>query len=510
MVEKAIETTMDREGRFAGVLLHPTSFPSRYGIGDLGKEAYEFIDFLEGAAQKIWQVLPLGPTGFGDSPYQSFSSFAGQPLIISPAKLLEQKLLVEEDLIGMPEWDKKRVDYGEVIAFKTKLLKKAYDAFSVIPNQELVEEFKEFCQKQAYWLEDYALFMAGKDYHNGSSWFSWEDSLRDPNAEEKAEWKKKLKPQIGYYQFIQFLFFQQWFELKRYANSKGIRIVGDIPIFVAADSADVWADKRLFQLDEQGYPLSVAGVPPDYFSATGQLWGNPLYDWKVMREEGYAWWIERIRMQLTLVDYLRIDHFRGFEAYWAVPYGEKTAINGEWKKGPYKDLFFAIQKKLGEGLPIFAEDLGIITNEVEELRDSFGFPGMKILQFAFDNTEENQFLPHRYPQNAICYTGTHDNDTTIGWFRNASDASRRKCMEYMNAKSERDESICWDFIRTAYASTAKYTIIPLQDLLCRGSESRMNTPSVAENNWVYRYEAGELTSELQEKIKHLSLLYGRY
>lgn len=509
MSRKAVESLTNENERMAGILVHPTSFPSVYGIGDLGKEAYQFIDFLADSGQKIWQVLPLGPTGFGDSPYQSFSSFAGQPLLISPDKLKDDMLLVDEDFIGMPQWNEKNVEYGSVITYKKNLLKKAYDAFTVTPNQTLIEEYRKFCTENSYWLEDYSLFMAGKQAHEGSSWLEWEDSLKSPTEEEKKSWVKKLQPDIKYYEFIQFIFFRQWLALKNYANSRGILIIGDIPIFVALDSADVWANKKFFQLDSKGYPLAVAGVPPDYFSATGQLWGNPLYDWDALKKDGYSWWIKRVEYQLKITDYLRIDHFRGFEAYWAVPYGEETAVNGEWKKGPFKDLFYALQKSLGEQLPILAEDLGIITKEVEELRDAFQFPGMKILQFAFDNTEDNNFLPHHYSKNCICYTGTHDNDTTVGWYSHANDYQRERCRMYMNSHSENIEEICWNFIRTALGSVAKFAIIPIQDLLCEGSEKRMNTPSTADGNWSYRFRQEALSKQLSDKLRNLTRLYGR-
>ncbi len=509
MGEKAVETIRQVPKRVAGVLAHPTSFPSVYGIGDLGSGAYRFLDFLAEAGQKIWQVLPIGPTGFGDSPYQAFSSFAGQPLLISPERLVEKRLLVEEDFREMPKWDAKKVDYGPLIEFKTHLLRRAYESFQVLPDTKMKEELQEFEKEHAFWLEDYALFMAGKDAHEGRSWLEWEDDLRDPDEEIKAKWAEKLSESIKYYKFIQFLFFEQWGALKRYANERGIQIVGDIPIFVAIDSADVWANKGLFQLDSKGYPTVVAGVPPDYFSATGQLWGNPLYDWKAMKQKEYRWWISRIKMQLKLVDYLRIDHFRGFETYWAVPYGEQTAIHGEWKKGPCEEFFFAVQKELGEDIPIFAEDLGIITPEVEKLRDQFGLPGMKILQFAFDNTSENNFLPHYYHSNCICYTGTHDNDTTIGWYQKASENSKNKCRIYMNSASGKEEEVCWDFIRTALGSTAAYAIIPMQDLLCKGSESRMNTPSMPGGNWAYRFEEWEMSHELAGRLRGMTQLYGR-
>ena len=381
--------------RYSGVLVHPTSFPSPYGIGDMGRGAHEFIDFLAMAGQHLWQVLPLGPSGNGNSPYQSYSVFAGQTLLISPELLIEKKLLTEADVHPIPEFNADRVDYDKVTTYKTSLFKKAYEHFRHTADKNLLEEYDSFQSNNQYWLDDYCLYMAGKDYHNGLPWYEWEDSLLDPTPKERASWMKLLASEIDYYRFIQFACFSQWYELKDYANKKGIAIIGDIPIFTAPDSADVWANKELFKLDSKGYPLEVAGVPPDYFSATGQLWGNPLYDWDAMKDDGYRWWIERVRNQLDQVDYIRIDHFRGFEAYWAVPAGEKTAMNGKWKKGPGEALFEAIQKALGEELPIFAEDLGIITPEVEKLRDTLGFPGMKILQFGFDGTGESTFLPHR-------------------------------------------------------------------------------------------------------------------
>ena len=364
--------------RYSGVLVHPTSFPSPYGIGDMGRGAHEFIDFLAMAGQHLWQGLPLGPSGNGNSPYQSYSVFAGQTLLISPELLIEKKLLTEADVHPIPEFNADRVDYDKVTTYKTSLFKKAYEHFRHTADKNLLEEYDSFQSNNQYWLDDYCLYMAGKDYHNGLPWYEWEDSLLDPTPKERASWMKLLASEIDYYRFIQFAFFSQWYELKDYANKKGIAIIGDIPIFTAPDSADVWANKELFKLDSKGYPLEVAGVPPDYFSATGQLWGNPLYDWDAMKDDGYRWWIERVRNQLDQVDYIRIDHFRGFEAYLAVPAGEKTAMNGKWKKGPGEALFEAIQKALGEELPIFAEDLGIITPEVEKLRDTLGFPGMKI------------------------------------------------------------------------------------------------------------------------------------
>ena len=493
--------------RLSGILVHPTSFPSPYGIGDLGKGAYEFIDFLVQSGQHLWQVLPLGPTGFGDSPYQGFSSFAGQPLIISIDNLIELHLLTEEDLEDMPQWDPRKVEYGKVISFKTALYQKAYASFCHTPNKMLLEEFDDFLMKNSFWLDDYCLFMAGKDAHDGKCWIEWEDELSDPTPTEKEYWSIVLKDEIRYYQFIQFIFYRQWTQLKQYANDNGIKIIGDIPIFVAYDSADVWANKKLFKLDSKGYPTSVAGVPPDYFSATGQLWGNPLYDWDYHKETGYKWWLARIQQHIALFDYLRIDHFRGFEAYWEVPAGEETAINGEWVKGPNEDLFLAIQEALGDQLPIFAEDLGVITPEVEWLRDMFHFPGMKILQFAFEGLEESSYLPHQFTHtNCICYTGTHDNNTTVGWYQTLGEDQKDKLRRYANTDGN---NISLDMIRMCLGSIAQYAIFPIQDLLQLGTEARMNTPGIAEDNWAFRYLSEDLETYRAEWLKQNTILYGR-
>lgn len=494
--------------RYSGVLCHPTSFPSPYGIGDLGQGAYDFIDFLASAGQHLWQILPLCPTTWGDSPYQGFSVFAGQPLLISPDLLKKQRLLSEEDLKDIPDFDPDKVDYGEVKIYKNKLFQTAYQNFHHTADKNLLEEYQAFCDSNEYWLDDYALFMAGKDYHEGLNWYEWETSLRDPGPLEKEEWTEKLKDQVEYHKFLQFLFFDQWFDLKEYANQKGIAIIGDIPIFTCLDSADVWANRKLFRLDTKGYPLEVAGVPPDYFSATGQLWGNPLYDWDAHAEDGYSWWIERIRNQLDQVDYLRIDHFRGLEAYWAVPAGEETAINGAWKKGPSEDLFLAVEKELGEDLPIFAEDLGIITPEVERLRDMFAFPGMKVLQFGFEGEGESTFLPHQLDtRNCVCYTGTHDNDTSCGWYASTTEQNRDKVRRYMNTDAS---SISWDFIRTCLGTIARYAIFPVQDLLKLGSESRMNIPGTPSGNWAFRFRAGQLDQGMADGLRQMTRLFGRY
>ncbi len=505
--EPAAAAREEENTRFSGILVHPTSFPSPYGIGDMGPGAYDFIDFLEKSGQHLWQVLPLGPTGFGDSPYQSFSAFAGQPLIISPDKLMEENLLTKEDLAGMPAWDPKKVDYGPVIEFKTSLLKKAFQAFCHTPDKQMLEEFETFCETEKDWLEDYALFMACKDQHHGRSWLEWDEEIRTPTEAAKRIWKEKLAGHIHYYSFIQFIFQRQWQKLLAYAHDHEVKIIGDIPIFVAPDSADVWADKNLFQLDSKGYPTAVAGVPPDYFSETGQLWGNPLYDWEEHEKTSYQWWVRRVKRQLSLTDFLRIDHFRGFEAYWAVPAKEETAINGKWIKGPCEKLFLAIEKELGGDLPIFAEDLGIITPEVERLRGSMGFPGMKVLQFGFGDMDDRKYMPHFYTTtNCICYTGTHDNDTTLGWYQGQTDIIKDRIRRYGNTDGN---LVSLDFIRFCMGSIAKYAIFPIQDLLMLGSEARMNTPGVAQNNWAFRYTADALSDERCQWLLHTTQLYNR-
>lgn len=492
--------------RYSGILLHPTSLPSPYGIGDLGKGAYEFVDFLVEAGQKLWQTLPLGPTGFGDSPYQSFSAFAGQPLLISPELLVKDGLLTEEDVQDVPAFNPKQVDYGWVLLYKNQLFEKAFTNFIDGVAPALKSEYEAFCKESEDWLSDYAFFMACKDFHQGQNWLGWDRELINPTAQVRARYEEKLSKGVQYYSFLQFLFFKQWMALKAYANKKGIRIIGDIPIFVSLDSADVWANKSMFKLDSDGYPLVVAGVPPDYFSATGQLWGNPLYDWDVHEKDDFSWWIARIKQQLKLFDILRVDHFRGFEAYWAVPYGEATAINGEWCKAPGKELFKAIEKAFGGKLPIWAEDLGVITPEVEELRDSFGFPGMKVLQFAFEDVNDNDMMPEHHSENCICYPGTHDNNTAIGWYQNAPEASKAKVWAYTHAGGA---TIHWNFIRIALESKAKYAVIPMQDVLGLDSAARMNIPGVGARNWAWRYEASQMDDFWTKYLYKLTKESGR-
>lgn len=493
--------------RYSGVLVHPTSFPSPYGIGDMGRGAHEFIDFLAMAGQHLWQVLPLGPSGNGNSPYQSYSVFAGQTLLISPELLIEKKLLTEADVHPIPEFNADRVDYDKVTTYKTSLFKKAYEHFRHTADKNLLEEYDSFQSNNQYWLDDYCLYMAGKDYHNGLPWYEWEDSLLDPTPKERASWMKLLASEIDYYRFIQFAFFSQWYELKDYANKKGIAIIGDIPIFTAPDSADVWANKELFKLDSKGHPLEVAGVPPDYFSATGQLWGNPLYDWDRMRDDGYRWWIRRLGAAGKLYDTVRIDHFRGLESYWAVPYGETTARSGHWRKGPGESFIDAIKTAL-PGLDIIAEDLGFMTPEVIALREYSGFPGMKVLQFAFDSRELSDYLPHRYTTNCICYTGTHDNATLAQWLGDAKGDDVAYAKQYLGLNDE--EGYVNGIIRGGMSSVADLFVAQMQDWLALGGESRMNVPGVlGHGNWCWRMLPGALTDELADHIAAMTAMYSR-
>ena len=492
--------------RSTGILLHPTSFPSRFGIGDLGLEAYRFIDFLAQSAQQLWQVLPVGPTGYGNSPYMSYSAMAGNPLIISPDRLRDRGLLSEEDNAELPTFPVEKVDFEQVVQTKIPLLKKAYENFKAKASPVEQQEFAGFCDK-AYWLEDYALFMALKDALEGASWHTWEPEIARRQPEALNHWRQQLAAEIFYHKYVQFEFFRQWSELKQYANMRGIQIIGDIPIYVAHDSADVWAHREFFCLDENtGEAALMAGVPPDYFSATGQLWGNPVYNWDKLQQVEFNWWVQRFQAMLDYVDIIRIDHFRGFQAYWAVKQGETTAINGEWIEAPGEALFQVINEKLGN-LPVLAEDLGVITPEVEALRDRFEFPGMKILQFAFGSGPGNPYLPFIYPRNCVVYTGTHDNDTTVGWFNQMSAHEKEAVLRYLGCTSP--EGIHWDLNRLALSSVANQAIIPLQDVLGLGTEARMNVPGKPVGNWEWRYQSDTLTQEVGECLKTLTETYGR-
>jgi 4-alpha-glucanotransferase len=492
--------------RSSGILLHPTSFPSRFGIGDLGPEAYRFVDFLVAAGQRFWQILPLGPTGYGDSPYQCFSANAGNPMLISPERLRDEGLLTDADLNEMPEFPL-TVDYGWVIHTKVPLLRKACDNFQAQATSEMKQAFEEFCQSRADWLEDYALFRAIKDAHGGISWHEWDPPIARRELEAIESWRQKLAFEIFYHKFFQFEFFRQWTDIKAYANEKGIQILGDLPIYLAHDSAEVWAHPELFCLDEEtGLPSLMAGVPPDYFSATGQLWGNPIYNWDYIQENDFEWWIHRFRRLFEQVDLVRIDHFRGFEAYWAVPIGEETAVNGEWMLAPGKELFTRMREELGK-LPIIAEDLGLITPEVEALRDEFAFPGMKVLHFAFDSEPDNPYLTFNYVHNSVVYTGTHDNDTSVGWFNKRSPEEQDRVRRYFSCFGM--DGIHWDLIRMAFSSVANQAILPLQDVLGLDTECRMNEPSRPMGNWGWRYHPDSLTDEVASKLRNMAALYGR-
>jgi 4-alpha-glucanotransferase len=490
--------------RSAGILLHPSSLPGPFGIGDLGGAAYRWVDALARARQKWWQILPLGPTGFGDSPYQSFSTFAGNPNFLSPELLLEDGLVQRSDLEGV-HFSAERVDYGAVIQFKTRLLARAWQRFQSGAAPALRAQLEDFSTQNAHWLDDFALFMALKDLSNGANWQQWPRDLveREPGAVHRA--RQELGEAIGRYKLGQFLFFRQWKALKRYANERGVRIIGDMPIFVAPDSADVWSNPHLFLLDERRQPKVVAGVPPDYFSSTGQLWGNPLYDWQALKQTGYAWWVDRLRATLELVDMVRLDHFRAFESYWEVPAGMPTAQHGHWVKGPGTDLFDTLRRALG-GLPLMAEDLGLITKEVEQLREQLGLPGMRVLQFAFGEGSDHAFLPHNYERLTVVYTGTHDNDTTRGWYASAPENVRDHVRRYL----ARDGSdIAWDFLRLAWSSVADYAIAPLQDVLDLGSESRMNFPGRGAGNWTWRFTETMISPAILDRLGEMTQLYGR-
>jgi len=502
--------------RSSGILLHPTSLPGPFGIGDLGPQAYAFADFLEAAGQSLWQVLPLGPTGYGDSPYACYSAFAGNTLLISPEQLIADGLLTSENLGATPSGNDERIDFEAVHKYKDSLLRHAFTSFRNPTDSELRSAFARFCVQHAAWLDDYALFRALKDEHGGVAWNEWEPALvrREARALETA--RQRLSEQVEAQKFYQFLFFRQWFALKASCNRRGIKLVGDIPIFVAHDSADVWTNPDQFKLNEDGTPIVVAGVPPDYFSATGQLWGNPLYNWEQMQVDGFKWWIDRVSATLETFDIARIDHFRGFAACWEIPGGDKTAERGSWVTAPGRELFTAIREALGQ-VPIIAEDLGVITPDVEALRDGFGFPGMRILQFGFSSDTKNLDLPHNYHQNVVVYTGTHDNDTAVGWFSSVAGAGstrdaqqiereREFCLKYLDTDGA---EIHWDFIRAVLASVANTAVVPLQDVLGLGTDARMNLPNTTEGNWAWRFKASALTREIEMRLNGLSQLYGR-
>lgn len=502
--------------RASGILLHPTSLPGPYGIGELGPEAHAFADFLHESGQRIWQVLPLGPTGYGDSPYQCFSAFAGNPMLISIDRLVERGYLDAHDLAGKPEFTADNVNFGAVIAWKRPLLQRAFHNFATTPSADR-DEFENFCKRHASWLDEYALFMAAKDAHDLVIWTEWERelALREPAALEHA--REQLRDEIECNKFIQFEFERQWCDLKAHCSRNDIRILGDMPIYVALDSTDVWANRALFELQEDGRPRVVAGVPPDYFSATGQLWGNPIYAWEAHATQGFAWWIARFRRALEMLDLIRLDHFRGFEAYYEIPAGDTTAVNGSWVKGPGAPLFEALRNALGD-LPIVAENLGVITPAVEALRSEFGFPGMAILQFAFGNDPQApDFRPHNYPHHLVAYTGTHDNDTVVGWWKSKpgagsirTEADVEKEMAYARRYLNTDGSdINLVMIRTLMASVADTVLFPLQDVLGVGSEGRMNLPGSSSGNWRWRFQPGQLNPAISAQLKRWAETYER-
>jgi len=502
--------------RSSGILLHPTSLPGPHGVGDFGPEAYRWVDFLHSAGHKLWQVLPLNPTGYADSPFQCFSASAGNPLLISLDRMAEQGILSVQDLRDVPPFPVESVDYGAVTLFKMPLLEAAARNFLAHASSGDRGTFEEFTRANASWLDDFALFMAIKQAHGLVEWSKWPTDIAARKPEAMSRWSEKLASSITAQKFFQYEFFRQWKELRAYGSERSIRIIGDVPIYVAHDSADVWSNRQFFLLDGGGRPVKVSGVPPDYFSATGQLWGNPIYNWELLKQTDYRWWVERLRAALRLYDVVRIDHFRGFEAYWEIPAHETTAMNGRWVKGPGAELFAILLKELGE-LPIIAENLGVITPEVEAIRHEFGFPGMAILQFAFGNDPQAPtFKPHNYVRDLVAYTGTHDNDTVIGWWTSGGGDSTRTpediekehayARAYLGCK---DEPINWVMIRGILSSVASTAIAPMQDVLGLGSEARMNLPGVASGYWKWRMKPGAITKEITGRLREMAELYDR-
>ncbi len=491
--------------RASGIILHPTSLPGPDGIGDLGPEAYTWVNFLSETGCRLWEVLPLGPTGYGDSPYQCFSAFAGNPYLVSPALLLEMDVITRGDLADRPEFPVEKVEFGPVIEWKLKVLDRAFTRFTKNQKSDLLNEYQKFKAEQAFWLKDFTLFMAIKESQGGVSWDNWPAPLRKRAKPALDAFMQANTEQIERHAFRQFLFFHQWYELKAYAASKDVKIIGDIPIFIAYDSADAWSHPELFYLGEDGKPTLVAGVPPDYFSPTGQLWGNPLYRWQVHKQQNYSWWIERFKSALQLVDIVRLDHFRGFAGYWEIPYGMPTAEVGRWVRGPGADFFEVVRDGLGD-LPIIAEDLGVITQDVVDLRERFDLPGMKVFQFAFSSDPTDPFLPHNYPQQCVAFSGTHDNDTAIGWYQSAPESERDFIRRYL-ARSGDD--IAWDMIRAVWSSVAAFTLAPLQDVLSLGPEARMNLPGTASGNWSWRMAPDALTDAVTQRLKETNYLYDR-
>ncbi|KAB3534099.1 4-alpha-glucanotransferase [Alkaliphilus pronyensis] len=496
--------------RQCGILLHPTSLPSKYGIGDMGKEAYQFVDFLKRANQKLWQVLPLNPPGYGESPYQCFSAFAGNPLIISIDLLLEDGYLEYNDIEAVPSFSESKVEFQKVKEYKDIIFKKAFNSFKKLKKDD---SYFRFIEDNKNWLHDYGLFMAIKDHSNGRPWNKWHHSIAFPTEEVKSKYKHQLKDEVQYYIFLQYLFDKQWRSLRDYSNKQGIKIIGDLPIFISYDSSDAWTHPHLFELDDKGNPLKVAGVPPDCFSKTGQLWGNPHFKWSVMESNGFQWWKNRFKKLIELVDIIRIDHFRGFEAYWVVSATAKTAEAGSWVKAPGQKLFSEVKKEL-ESLPIIVEDLGFITPEVKRLKKQFNFPGMKILQFSFGRNVPRRERPAGYEKASVVYTGTHDNETILGWYKNIIASNNKYMLKILNKHyginpSMKDEEICWRFIEIAYNNSSSYAIIPLQDIIVLDNTGRMNYPGTVGGNWDWRYEKRLLTADIEDKLRKLTEAYNR-
>jgi 4-alpha-glucanotransferase len=490
--------------------MHPTSLPGRYGIGDLGDACFRFVDFLVAARQTYWQVLPMSPTGYADSPYQGLSVFAGNPMLISPDRLRLLGHLTDADLANPPPFPSGRVDFGWIIPYKRALLDHAYDRFKSNGTRSQRESFAEFCRRNALWLEDLSLFMALKEHYDLKAWYEWAPDIAARQPEAVAEWRGRLAGRIESQKYRQWQFYEQWLEVKQYANQQGIRIIGDIPLYVAGDSADVWANPQLFFLDKNLNPTVVSGVPPDYFSATGQLWGHPIYRWDLMARQNYAWWIERFRIAFTQADVVRIDHFRGFYNYWEVPASEKTAIKGRWLFGPGPQIFRTVTQQLGE-VAIIAEDLGDFDTAsragLDAIQEEFGYPGMKVLQFAFGSTAEDLFLPHNFARRCVVYTGTHDNDTTVGWYKAAAEKERDYVRRYVGRSGS---DIAWDLMRLAWASVADTALTTVQDVLSLGTEARLNSPGTSgAHNWTWRLPDGALNEHIAARLADLTVVYGR-
>jgi 4-alpha-glucanotransferase len=491
--------------RASGILLHPTSLPGPYGIGDMGSEAYQWVNFLSTTGCSLWQILPLGPTGYGDSPYQCFSAFAGNPLLVSPELLISEDLLHPDDLTEEVALSHDRVDFGEVIPYKYGILDRSYRHFQEKGPPDIRLDFEKFKIAESEWLEDFTLFMAIKEAFGGGSWIEWPTKFKRRDSGVLQSFSEEHQISIDRHAYRQYLFFRQWAKLRTYAHAQDIKIIGDIPIFVAHDSADVWSHPDLFFLDKDGNPTAVAGVPPDYFSPTGQLWGNPLYRWDIHAAENYAWWISRFKAVLKTVDIVRLDHFRGFAGYWEIPANEKTAIKGQWVPGPGKHFFHKLKDAL-EDLPIIAEDLGVITKDVDDMRETFGLPGMKILVFAFDSDASNLFLPHHYTKDYVVYTGTHDNDTVLGWYNRVEDTERDFARKYL---AREGNDISWDLIKMGWSSVAVFALAPMQDFLSLDNRARMNYPSTLGGNWVWRMPSEALSEPLRNRIAEMNILYGR-